>query len=103
MIETSTNRFSTRNSLPVGRLFINGEWRSAENDRMRSHLDPTTEEPNAEIAEASEADMLAAIESARRAKTNHQWTPNLASIPRKHCHHDAVDDLGHYASDNAII
>ena len=56
-------------------LFIGGEWREA--DAYEPTINPATEEPLAEIAQASEADVAAAVEAAREALPRWQRLPAL--------------------------
>ncbi len=48
-------------------LFVGGKWIDAENGARFSTINPATEQPLAEIAEASVSDVDAAVRSARRA------------------------------------
>ena len=48
-------------------LFIDGDWREA--DAYEPTINPATEEPLTEIAQASQADVDAAVEAARAAAT----------------------------------
>jgi len=63
------------------RFFIDGEWVKASTDRKFVVLDSATEEEGLRVAEASTADMQAAIAAARRAFDTGPW-PRMSPAER---------------------
>jgi succinate-semialdehyde dehydrogenase/glutarate-semialdehyde dehydrogenase len=59
-------------------LYINGAWRAAASDKTIAVLDPSTESVIAKVADADEADAMAAVEAAAKAAP-----PWAATAPRK--------------------
>ncbi len=55
------------------RLFIDGEWRAAQDGRVQASINPATEEPWAHVSAAGPADVDAAVAAARRAFTDGKW------------------------------
>lgn len=51
-------------------LYINGQWRASENDERIEVIDPTTEEVTGSIANASEAEVLAAVDAAAECQSD---------------------------------
>ncbi len=56
-----------------GQLFINGEWRPARSGRSFATINPATEAEIAQIAEADEGDLDAAVAAARAAFDEGPW------------------------------
>ena len=75
--------------LPVARLFIDGEMREAEGGRTYDVLSPWTGEPVGKAADASAADVDAAIAAARRAFDETDW----ASLENRERRVEAVRKL----------
>lgn len=63
------------------KLFIAGEWVRPRSGRMIESIDPSTEEVWAEIAEADEHDVDAAVAAARAAMTG-PWTSRITPTER---------------------
>ena len=59
------------NLVPEG-LFIGGKWQTT--DRRFADVNPATEEPFAEVADASVGDVDAAIAAARSAADDGEWS-----------------------------
>lgn len=57
-----------------GKLFIDGEWRDAQDGQTKPTINPATEEAITEIAQATEADANAAVEAARKAFDEGPWS-----------------------------
>ncbi len=55
------------------KLLIGGEWRDAASGRTFATIDPATEEPLAEVAEAAEPDVDVAVRAARKAFEEGPW------------------------------
>jgi len=64
--------------LPVAKLFIDGEIRDAEGARTYDVVDPWMGKPVGKAADASAADVEAAIMAARRAFDTTDWSVNVA-------------------------
>ena len=64
-------------TIPNGRLYINGEWKDSQNGRTFPTINPATEEEVIKVAEASEADVNAAIQAARNAFDNGPWPKEI--------------------------
>jgi aldehyde dehydrogenase (NAD+) len=62
-----------------GKLFIGGKWVEASSGRTFSTINPATGEALAEIAEADERDVDAAVQAARRAFESGPWAEMSAS------------------------
>ncbi len=58
-------------------VFLNGEFRDPAEGRFVATINPATEEPLAEVAWTSEADIAAAVESARKAQAGWAALPGL--------------------------
>ena len=58
-------------------LFVDGDWRRAASDAYEPTINPATEEPLAEIAQANDADVDAAVAAAREALPRWQKLPAL--------------------------
>ena len=58
------------------KLYINGEFINSSSNKTFQSIDPATEEPWAEIAEANKADVNLAVESAYNA-FNGDWSSML--------------------------
>src|SRR5690242_21743219 len=58
-------------------MFVGGAWRPPESGAYEPTVNPATEEPLAEIAQAGEADVAAAVEAARAALGPWQRLPAL--------------------------
>ena len=58
---------------PPTRLWIGGEWADARDGRTFPSVNPATEEVIAEVAEAGEQDIDAAVSSAREALRGKEW------------------------------
>ncbi|MCP3026471.1 betaine-aldehyde dehydrogenase [Halobacillus sp. A5] len=56
------------------KLFINGQWVDSAKGRTRTIINPFNQEAVAEVAEGGEADTLEAIEAARKAFDEGEWT-----------------------------
>jgi aldehyde dehydrogenase (NAD+) len=54
-------------------LFIDGQWRGANDGRQMATINPATEEPWAHVASAGPADVDAAVTAARRAFATGPW------------------------------
>jgi len=68
-------------ALPRTQLLIGGEWGDAAARRRFTTLNPATEEPIAEVAEAGSADVDAAVAAARRALDHGAW-PAMSGAER---------------------
>jgi len=79
---------SSRTMLPEGMLFIDGELRRAEGDRTYDNIGPWTGKTVGIAADASAADVQAAIAAARRAFDHTDWPTNhskrLALVKKLH-------------------
>jgi aldehyde dehydrogenase (NAD+) len=64
-------------TLPDARLFIDGELRDAEGGKTFDVIGPWTGEPVGKAADASAADVEAAIAAARRAFDDTDWSTNV--------------------------
>jgi len=62
-------------------LFIGGEWVKSNSGRMITSIDPSTEEPWAEVPEASESDVDRAV-SAARAAMRGPWSKKITASQR---------------------
>ena len=60
--------------VPQGHLFIDGVWRESSDGRTRPTINPTTEAPITEIAQATTADVNAAVDAAHRAFEGGAWS-----------------------------
>src|SRR5260370_15908142 len=56
-------------------LFINGEWAQSQGGEQHKTINPATEEPLAEVAWATEADVDRAVEAARKASATWSAMP----------------------------
>jgi aldehyde dehydrogenase (NAD+) len=63
--------------LPTAKLFIDGELRDAEGGKTYDVIGPWTGEPVGSAADASAADVEAAIAAARRAFDESDWSTNI--------------------------
>lgn len=61
-------------SITPGKLFINGEWRDAQDGSTKPTINPATESETTQIAQATEADVNAAVEAARNAFADGPWS-----------------------------
>lgn len=68
-------------SLRPGRIFIDNDWQEPAQGRMRTLINPATEEPLTEVAEASAEDVDRAVRSARRAFDGGAW-PQMSAAER---------------------
>jgi aldehyde dehydrogenase (NAD+) len=59
--------------LTEGKLFINGQWRAAQDGQTRPIINPATEEEITRVAEASASDVEEAIAAASQAFTSDHW------------------------------
>src|SRR5215471_12160667 len=59
--------------LTEGKLFINGQWRTAQNGQTRPIINPATEAELTRVAEASASDVESAIAAASQAFTSDRW------------------------------
>jgi acyl-CoA reductase-like NAD-dependent aldehyde dehydrogenase len=55
-------------------LLVGGKFQDASSGRTFTTVNPATEEPLAEVAEADAADVDLAVEAARRAFTDKAWS-----------------------------
>ena len=55
------------------KLFINGEWKEPQSGEYLSSMDPSSEEPVCEIADAGQEDVDLAVEAAREAFEKEEW------------------------------
>jgi len=76
------------------KLFIDGQFTDAQSGRTFEVIDPGTEKPIAQVAEAGEADALAAIEAARRAFESGVWS-GLAPRERMMKMQHFADQINH--------
>lgn len=71
---------ATKAKIAAGKLFINGEWRDATGGRTFDTVNPATGEVLTQVAEASTADVNAAVAAARSAfDPNGAWRKMSAS------------------------
>jgi aldehyde dehydrogenase (NAD+) len=77
------------NASLLDRLFIDGEWVLPAGHARTSVVDPSTEEPVAEIALGSAQDVAVAVAAARRAFAT--WS--LSTAERRAALHDRVHRL----------
>ena len=68
---------------PESRMLIDGKLVDAESERTFDNINPATEEVLGSVADASAADMHRAIDAARRAFDETDWSTNHAF--RKRC------------------
>jgi phenylacetaldehyde dehydrogenase len=68
-------------NLPPGRLFIDGRWRDAADGGRRDVIDPATGQVVTAVAEASDQDIDAAVDAARRAFDDGAW-PRMSGRER---------------------
>lgn len=59
--------------LSEGKLYIDGQWRSAHDGRTRPIINPATEEEVTRVAEATGSDVEDAVASASKAFTSDAW------------------------------
>lgn len=59
---------------PRGQLLIDGRWRDAADGETRPTVDPTTEAPITEVAQATARDVNEAVAAARRAFEDGPWS-----------------------------
>lgn len=78
-------------ALPTGML-IGGEWTGAANRKTFATIDPCTEEPILDIAEADASDIDAAIRAARTALERGPW-PAMTGAERGHLLRKLADIL----------
>lgn len=78
-------------ALPTGML-IGGEWTGAANGKTFATIDPCTEEPILDIAEADASDIDAAIRAARTALERGPW-PAMTGAERGHLLRKLADIL----------
>lgn len=71
----------TKAKIAPGKLFINGEWRDAEGGRTFDTINPATGDALTQVAEASAADVDAAVAAARKEFDDpaHPWRQMSAS------------------------
>lgn len=62
-----------RPTVKPGRLFINNEWREAADGAAFDTINPATGEVLTQLAQASKADVAAAVEAARTAYEGKEW------------------------------
>lgn len=82
-MSTQVQQKSTNSKIPTnaGKLFINGVWRAAQTGETRSTINPATEAPIAEIAQATAEDANAAVAAARQAFDEGPW-PRMSGLER---------------------
>ena len=61
------------NNLPVGKMYINGQWRGASDGQTKPNYTPITEEITSHIAQATEQDVNDAVAAARAAFDQGIW------------------------------
>jgi acyl-CoA reductase-like NAD-dependent aldehyde dehydrogenase len=71
----------TKAKMKPWKLLIGGEWRDAASGRTFTTSNPATEEPLAEVAEAGEPDVDAAVRAARKAFDEGPW-PRMSGAER---------------------
>ncbi|HXF62411.1 MAG TPA: aldehyde dehydrogenase family protein [Caldilineaceae bacterium] len=90
-----------QSSLPVHYLYINGQWRPPVAEQFRPTFDPSTGQPLALVAQADIEDTRLAIQAARRAFDQGDWTA-LAPGERARLLHalvDAIEERQHEIAD----
>jgi aldehyde dehydrogenase (NAD+) len=70
---------SLRKSLAPARLFIDGQWAEPRSGRYFKTINPATEEPITDVAEAGPQDVDAAVQAARRAFDSGPWSKMAAA------------------------
>ena len=73
-MSTVKSQIPQRIPLPRGQLLIDGRWRDAADGETRPTLDPTTEAPVTEVAQATAQDVNDAVAAARRAFEEGPWS-----------------------------
>jgi acyl-CoA reductase-like NAD-dependent aldehyde dehydrogenase len=61
-------------SIPKGQLYIDGQWCDAQDGQSKANINPATEEPINECAQATAGDADRAIAAARRAFDDGPWS-----------------------------
>lgn len=61
-------------TINAGKLFIGGEWRDSSTGKTFQSIDPSNEEPLAQIAEGTSEDANAAVEAASEAFERGEWS-----------------------------
>jgi len=97
-------------TLPDAKLFIDGQLRDAAGGATYDVICPWTGEPVGKAADATAADVDAAIVAARRAFDTTDWSTNHAKryeLVKKYrelfqSHYDQLSDLAHYEAGAAI-
>jgi succinate-semialdehyde dehydrogenase / glutarate-semialdehyde dehydrogenase len=77
---------------PSGTMFIGGQWVPAETGSVIAVLDPATEAQLAEVADASVADGLHALDSAHQARKDWAATPAQQRADLLRAVYDAITD-----------
>jgi aldehyde dehydrogenase (NAD+) len=70
---------SLRKSLAPARLFIDGQWAEPQSGRFFKTINPATEEPITDVAEAGPQDVDVAVQAARRAFESGPWSKMAAA------------------------
>jgi len=70
---------SLRKSLAPARLFIDGQWAEPQSGRFFKTINPATEEPITDVAEAGPQDVDVAVQAARRAFESGPWSRMAAA------------------------
>ncbi|MEW1648752.1 aldehyde dehydrogenase [Streptomyces sp. NPDC091219] len=84
------------------RLYIGGQWVTSSGDAMFDVITPATEETGFRVAEATEADVAAAVTAARTAFDQGPW-PRMTHAERADCLRRIADGLDRRADDLASL
>lgn len=93
--------FAALDTLPTG-LLVGGEWSGAASGKSFQSIDPATEEPLLDIAEAGAADIDAAVAAARRALENGLW-PAMTGAERGRLLRRLADTLRDRVDEIALL
>ena len=83
---------TTARTLPAYGIYVDGEWKTASTGATYTIPNPATEEPVAEIADATRDDLRAAIIAARRAFDDGPWR-RAARMDRRNVLYAIADGL----------
>lgn len=83
-------------------LYINGEYVSASNNKTFDVLNPATEELIAKVSEADESDIDKAVQAAREAFDNGEWT-KMEAAERSHIIYKFADLLEEHREELAQL
>jgi aldehyde dehydrogenase (NAD+)/betaine-aldehyde dehydrogenase len=93
---------STTTATTKTQLLIGGEWRDAAGGATYEDSNPATATPLADVAEASQADVDAAVQAARKAFDAGKW-PSMAASRRAKIVYKMAQLIGERAKDLALL